>query len=201
MKNEEPLARRSQKQVRNKSLSLEFGEKGDVSSYSLNKKRASYYAPDGVIDALRRKVEEHRKDASIWMQHYPFVAGYNCDRWWLDQTDVGRYIKTEDASIYGTDRNLGFFATDSARAVARTKKDALVDIIAMTMNPASDANIIPWEIPPRSPTVVFSVKVSAMPQTAAATVNASSAKYHLFKILTSSDRDAIYAAIRITRVL
>jgi len=135
MKNEDPLVRQSQKQVRNKSLSLEFGEKGDVSSYSLNKKRASYYAPDGVIDALRRKVEEHREDASIWMQHYPFVAGYNCDRWWLDQTDVGRYIKTEDASIYGTDRNLGFFATDSARAVARTKKDALVDIIAMTKNP------------------------------------------------------------------
>ncbi|MBO7102525.1 MAG: metallophosphoesterase, partial [Bacteroidaceae bacterium] len=135
MKNEDPLVRQSQKQVRNKSLSLEFGENGDVSSYSLNKKRASYYAPDGVIDALRRKVEEHREDASIWMQHYPFVAGYNCDRWWLDQTDVGRYIKTEDASIYGTDRNLGFFATDSARAVARTKKNALVDIIAMTKNP------------------------------------------------------------------
>ncbi|MBQ2167598.1 MAG: metallophosphoesterase, partial [Bacteroidaceae bacterium] len=135
MKNEDPLVRQSQKQVRNKSLSLEFGEKGDVSSYSLNKKRASYYAPDGVIDALRKKVEEHREDASIWMQHYPFVAGYNCDRWWLDQTDVGRYIKTEDASIYGTDRNLGFFATDSARAMARKKKDALVDIIAMTKNP------------------------------------------------------------------
>lgn len=135
MKNEDPLVRQSQKQVRNKSLSLEFGEKGDVSSYSLNKKRASYYAPDGVIDALRRKVEEHLEDASIWMQHYPFVAGYNCDRWWLDQTDVGRYIKTEDASIYGTDRNLGFFATDSARAMARKKKDALVDIIAMTKNP------------------------------------------------------------------
>lgn len=117
------------------SLTSDLSPKGDGSRYSANKKRGTYYAPDGVIEALRRKVEEHREEASIWMQHYPFVAGDDCDRWWLDQTDVGRYIRTVDASKYGTDRMVGFWATDSARAVARMKKDALVDIIAMTKNP------------------------------------------------------------------
>ena len=99
------------------------------------KEKARYYAPDAVIEALRKTVKQHQHEPSIWLQHYPFLSGDDCDRWWLDQTDVGLYLPTEDSSIYGTDRKISHFTTDAAKAFARQKKDTLVNIIAMTKNP------------------------------------------------------------------
>lgn len=96
---------------------------------------AKYYAPDGDINALESFVKQHADEPSVWMQHYPFVAGSDCDRWWLDQNDVGRYIKTEDASDYGTHDDVGLYTTTAAKAVAKKKKDKLADIILQTKNP------------------------------------------------------------------
>lgn len=96
---------------------------------------AKYYAPDGLISTLDTFVGQHRDDASVWMQHYPFVAGSDCNRWWLDQNDKGKYIKTEDASAYGTHDDVAVYTDASASAVAQTKKDALAAIINKTKNP------------------------------------------------------------------
>ena len=63
---------------------------------------ATYYAPDGVIAALDSFVESHADEPSVWMQHYPWLAGSDCNRWWLDQNDKGLYITTTDDSAYGT---------------------------------------------------------------------------------------------------
>lgn len=62
---------------------------------------ATYYAPDKVITALDNFVTEHATEASVWMQHYPWLAGSDCNRWWLDQNDKGLYITTTDDSDYG----------------------------------------------------------------------------------------------------
>ncbi|MBR5655705.1 MAG: dockerin type I repeat-containing protein [Prevotella sp.] len=96
----------------------------------------TFYAPDGVINALKQFVGNHKDEPSVWMQHYPFVAGSDCDRWWLDQNDVGKYIKTNDTSIYGTDRDLGVYNSNAeAQSYAKKKKDALTYIINQTKNP------------------------------------------------------------------
>jgi|GEM_PF-777289 len=95
----------------------------------------TYYAPDGVISALETFVSEHTDEPSVWMQHYPFVAGSDCNRWWLDQTDVGRYIKTSDTSSYGTSDDVDIYTESSAIAVATAKKDKLASIINKTKNP------------------------------------------------------------------
>jgi hypothetical protein len=63
---------------------------------------ATYYAPDGVISALNSFVDSHKDEASVWMQHYPWLAGSDCNRWWLDQNDVGKYIESADESSYGS---------------------------------------------------------------------------------------------------
>lgn len=94
------------------------------------------YAPDGLINTLEAFVRDHASEPSIWTQHYPFLAGSDCDRWWLDQTDVGRYIKTDDWSEYGTNADLGKWTDDAtARDYARKKKDRLASIINLTQNP------------------------------------------------------------------
>ena len=97
---------------------------------------ATYYAPDGVINALKQFVGNHKDEPSVWMQHYPFLTGSDCDRWWLDQNDKGLYIKTNDTSIYGTDLDLGAYNSDAeAQNYAKKKKDALAYIINQTKNP------------------------------------------------------------------
>lgn len=79
------------------------------------------YAPDGVIDALDAFVtEDVAAQPSVWMQHYPFSFGSNCDRWWLDQNDVGRYIEPSNTTAYTT---------------AESKKAKLASIINRTKNP------------------------------------------------------------------
>ncbi len=96
---------------------------------------AAYYAPDGVISALETFVGKHTGEASVWMQHYPFVAGSDCDRWWLDQSDVGRYIKTSDSSAYGTSDDVAIYTDATAKTIAAKKKDKLAEIIKKTQNP------------------------------------------------------------------
>lgn len=96
---------------------------------------AKYYAPDGIISALETFVSKHTSEPSVWMQHYPFLAGSDCDRWWLDQNDVGKYIKTSNASAYGTSDDVAVYTEASAKAVAKKKKDKLAEIINQTYNP------------------------------------------------------------------
>ena len=91
---------------------------------------ATYYAPDGVINALNTYVDNHKNEPSVWMQHYPFVYGSDCDRWWVDQNDVGRFIKPKDASssaYYTSDKPF----TEGNPDVA-TKKNKLAEIINKT---------------------------------------------------------------------
>ena len=95
----------------------------------------TFYAPDGVISALKQFVGNHKDEPSVWMQHYPFLTGSDCDRWWLDQNDKGLYIKTNDTSDYGTDLDLGVYNSETAQSYAKKKKDALAYIINQTKNP------------------------------------------------------------------
>lgn len=93
-------------------------------------KSATYYAADGVVDALNTYVDNHKNEPSVWMQHYPFVYGSDCDRWWVDQNDVGRFIKPTDAAnsaYYTSDKSF----TEGNPDVA-TKKNKLAEIINKT---------------------------------------------------------------------
>lgn len=63
---------------------------------------ATYYAPDGIISALNTFVDNHTSEASVWMQHYPWIAGSDCNRWWLDQNESGNYITASNSSSYGS---------------------------------------------------------------------------------------------------
>lgn len=88
---------------------------------------ATYYAPDGVITALDNFVESHADEASVWMQHYPWLAGSDCNRWWLDQNDKGLYITTDDESAYGT--STSGIAYNSATKANTLKKNPLAAIM------------------------------------------------------------------------
>ncbi len=91
---------------------------------------ATYYAPDGVITALENFVDSHKDEASVWMQHYPWLAGSDCNRWWLDQNDTGMYITTSDASVYGSSTS-GIPFNDEMSA-NKLKKDPLSAIMMKT---------------------------------------------------------------------
>jgi hypothetical protein len=73
------------------------------------------------------------------MQHYPFNAGSDVKRWWLDQCDqnYGYYIKTANSSIYGTDQDVELWSNSGGTATqyANKKRDALATIIEKTRNP------------------------------------------------------------------
>ena len=88
---------------------------------------ATYYAPDGVIRALDSFVESHASEASVWMQHFPWLAASDCNRWWLDQNDKGLYIPTTDSSLYGT-ADSGIPYNDATKANT-LKKDPLAAIM------------------------------------------------------------------------
>lgn len=81
---------------------------------------AKFYAPDGVIDALNAYVSGREGKAAVWMQHYPFNYGSDCDRWWLNANASGNSLDSEVTSAYTT---------------AAQKKDKLVEIISKTKNP------------------------------------------------------------------
>ena len=89
---------------------------------------ATYYAPDKVISALNTFVEKNADDASVWMQHYPWVAGSDCNRWWLDQNESGQYIPTSDNSAYDT--HVTGIAYNDATTANTKKKDPLSVIMA-----------------------------------------------------------------------
>lgn len=91
---------------------------------------ATYYAPDGVISALNSFVESHADEPSVWMQHYPFLAGSDCNRWWLDQNNVGDYITSSNTSIYGSSTSgIGYNDETSANTL---KKNPISAIMAKT---------------------------------------------------------------------
>lgn len=91
---------------------------------------ATYYAPDGIISALNTFVENHADEASVWMQHYPWLAGSDCDRWWLDQNESGNYIPASGSSIYSScDSNIG---QNDATTAKTKKKDPLSAIMMKT---------------------------------------------------------------------
>ncbi len=88
---------------------------------------ATYYAPDGIISALNTFVESHTEEASVWMQHYPWLAGSDCNRWWLDQNDVGKYKTSSNSSIYGS--STSGIAYNDATSANTLKKDPLSAIM------------------------------------------------------------------------
>lgn len=91
---------------------------------------ATYYAPDGVITALNTFVESHADEPSVWMQHYPFLAGSDCNRWWLDQNNNGNYITSSDNSIYGS--STSGIALNDATSANTLKKNPISAIMAKT---------------------------------------------------------------------
>lgn len=100
---------------------------------------ATYYAPDGVIAALNTFVEAHADEASVWMQHYPWQAGSDCNRWWLDQNDAGLYIPTKDESVYGC--STSGIALNDASTANTLKKNPLADIMAKAGGKSADGKV------------------------------------------------------------
>lgn len=78
-----------------------------------------YWAPDGVIAKLEEYVRAHAGEAAVWMQHYPLLAGSDCDRWWLDQCQPG-VAPLSDTTLYPT---------------VRAKKQKYCQLMNMTKNP------------------------------------------------------------------
>lgn len=87
----------------------------------------TYYAPDGIISALNTFVENHTSEASVWMQHYPWLAGSDCNRWWLDQNGSGNYITASNSSNYGS--STSGIAYNDATSANTLKKDPLSAIM------------------------------------------------------------------------
>ena len=98
---------------------------------------ATYYAPDPIINNLETFVGNHASEASVWMQHYSFNVGTDIKRWWLDQNDVGKYIKTSNSSEYGTNADVELWSNTGGTATqyANLKRDKLASIIEQTQNP------------------------------------------------------------------
>ena len=88
---------------------------------------ATYYAPDGIISALSTFVDNHTTEASVWMQHYPWVAGSDCNRWWLDQNSGGYYITASNSSDYGS--STSGISYNNEEQANKLKKDPLSAIM------------------------------------------------------------------------
>lgn len=93
----------------------------------LTNTNGTMYAPDGIIANLNTFVENHASEASVWMQHFPWLAGGDCNRWWLDQNESGQYRTTSNSSIYGTQTS--GIAYNDATAANTLKKDPLSAIM------------------------------------------------------------------------
>ena len=85
------------------------------------------YAPDGIVSNLNSYVESHATEASVWMQHYPWLAGSDCNRWWLDQNASGQYRESKNSSIYGS--STSGIAYNDATSANTLKKDPLSAIM------------------------------------------------------------------------
>ena len=88
------------------------------------------YAPDGIVSNLNTYVENHASEASVWMQHYPWLAGSDCNRWWLDQNASGQYRESSNSSIYGS--STSGIAYNDATSANTLKKDPLSAIMMKT---------------------------------------------------------------------
>ena len=88
---------------------------------------ATYYAPDPIVNNLNTFVESHASEASVWMQHFPWLAGNDCNRWWLDQNSGGYYITTTNSSAYGS--NTSGIAYNDANSANTLKKNPLTEIM------------------------------------------------------------------------
>lgn len=93
---------------------------------------ATYYAADGVISSLETYVEANKEKPSVWMQHYPFVYGSDCDRWWLDQNDTGMFIAPTDAVSSAYYTSTAAYNAEGGNPDAKAKKDKLAEIIKLT---------------------------------------------------------------------
>lgn len=93
---------------------------------------ATYYAADGVIDALETYVRKNTEKPAVWMQHYPFVYGSDCDRWWLDQNDTGMFIAPTDAASSAYYTSTAAYNAEGGNPDAKAKKDKLAEIIKLT---------------------------------------------------------------------
>ena len=85
------------------------------------------YAPDGIVSNLNTYVENHADEASVWMQHYPWLAGSDCNRWWLDQNASGQYRESKNSSIYGS--STSGISYNDATSANTLKKDPLSAIM------------------------------------------------------------------------
>lgn len=61
------------------------------------------------------------------MQHYPWLAGSDCNRWWLDQNESGNYITSSNSSSYGS--STSGIAYNDATSANTLKKDPLSAIM------------------------------------------------------------------------
>lgn len=68
-----------------------------------NQKNVNYWAPDIVIERLAQFVRSHTDVPSVWMQHYPLVAGEDNDRWWLSECKPGT-LPPQNGTAYATPR-------------------------------------------------------------------------------------------------
>ena len=73
------------------------------------------------------------------MQHYPFLAGSDCDRWWLDQNSNGSYIPTTDDSKYGT--SVSGITYNNKEAADTYKKDPISVIMNKAAGKSSDGKV------------------------------------------------------------
>lgn len=93
----------------------------------LSNTNGTMYAPDGIVANLNTFVESHTEEASVWMQHFPWLAGSDCNRWWLDQNASGQYRESSNSSIYGTQTS--GIAYNDATTANKLKKDPLSAIM------------------------------------------------------------------------
>ena len=93
----------------------------------LTNTNGTMYAPDGIVSNLNTFVESHTGEASVWMQHYPWIAGSDCNRWWLDQNENGLYRTTSNSSAYGS--STSGIAYNDATSANTLKKDPLSAIM------------------------------------------------------------------------
>lgn len=93
----------------------------------LSNTNGTMYAPDGIVSNLNAYVESHAEEASVWMQHYPWLAGSDCNRWWLDQNASGQYRESSNSSIYGS--STSGIAYNDATSANTLKKDPLSAIM------------------------------------------------------------------------
>ncbi|MCR5334361.1 MAG: metallophosphoesterase [Bacteroidaceae bacterium] len=84
----------------------------------------NYWSSDGIIAKLEAYAKAHCGEGSIFMQHYPIVAGSDCDRWWMGLCKPG-YIEVQTNDKGATN----YYPT------VRAKKQKYAQIMNMCKNP------------------------------------------------------------------